>query len=448
MGIFGSPSIEKMKSKKNIEGLIKALSCQKDSLERDKAARALGEIGDPQAIESLIAALKDEDVNVIEAAAEALGMIGKPALEPLFTALMDDDSRVREAVAKALGKTDKRAVNQFVAALKNKNVYVHGPAAKALIFYLKFSFEQLLAFLKDEDSDVRQHAALALGAHHDPRAIEPLLAAALNDKNVFVYLAAGEALGNIGKPALEPLLIAIKDEDSDVRRRAASLLGKLSDPRAYEALRAALKDEIVDVRRSAAENLIINKKLSFEQLIGFCKDTDWRVRQSAAYALGKLGEPRAVDPLIAFLKDEDWRVRHSAAGALGEYHESRVVEPLVATLNDANDNRDVRKASAESLRIIYFSGVLSTWQKEYKLIESFKGLITAMITGVKSKKDQVLKRAEDWWLDKPDPKYGGFVCDVCNGEIRAKEGTSLLGSYMRCRNCTEKMFERWDKGED
>lgn len=38
---------------------------------------------------------------------------------------------------------------------------------------------------------------------------------------------------------------------------------------------------------------------------------------SAAHALGKIGDPRAIDPLTeASLKDEDWQVRHAAYLAL------------------------------------------------------------------------------------------------------------------------------------
>jgi len=41
-----------------------------------------------------------------------------------------------------------------------------------------------------------------------------------------------------------------------------------------------------------------------------------RVRRNAAEALGKLGDPRAVDPLVKTLGDKGWRVRLGAAKAL------------------------------------------------------------------------------------------------------------------------------------
>lgn len=65
--------MEKLKAKRNIKELIKAPSYQKDSHVRWEAAWALGEIDDPLAVEPLVDALGDENVDVRERAAWALG---------------------------------------------------------------------------------------------------------------------------------------------------------------------------------------------------------------------------------------------------------------------------------------------------------------------------------------------------------------------------------------
>ena len=57
------PNVPKMQGKKDVAGLIKALSDQ-DSVIRSQAARALGQIGDRQALSPLIAGLKDDDWTV------------------------------------------------------------------------------------------------------------------------------------------------------------------------------------------------------------------------------------------------------------------------------------------------------------------------------------------------------------------------------------------------
>jgi len=66
---------------------------------------------------------------------------------------------------------------------------------------------------------------------------------------------AATALGEIGKPAVEPLTEALKDEYSSVRWNAVWALGKIGDSRAVEPLTEALKDEDCAVREWAAEAL-------------------------------------------------------------------------------------------------------------------------------------------------------------------------------------------------
>ena len=52
------------------------------------------------------------------------------------------------------------------------------------------------------------------------------------------------------------------------------------------------------------------------------------VRERAAEALGRIGDPRAVDPLIEALEDEYAFVRYFSARALGEIGDHRAMRPL------------------------------------------------------------------------------------------------------------------------
>ncbi len=55
---------------------------------------------------------------------------------------------------------------------------------------------------------------------------------------------------------MEPLIQALKDVDSNVRKAAAEALGEIKDPRAVEPLIQALKDGYLIVRQLAAEALV------------------------------------------------------------------------------------------------------------------------------------------------------------------------------------------------
>ena len=56
------------------------------------------------------------------------------------------------------------------------------------------------------------------------------------------------------------------------------------------------------------------------------------VARNAARALGKLGDPAAIDDLLATLEDDDDGLREAAARALGELHAEAAVAPLVRRL--------------------------------------------------------------------------------------------------------------------
>ena len=113
--------------------LIRALR-DRDRGVRIVAARALGELGDPRAVEPLIAALKDEDEDVRWFAAEALGELGDVrAVAPLIAALKDEDEDMRGYAARALGELgDPRGVKPLEGLLGDENYYVREMARGAL----------------------------------------------------------------------------------------------------------------------------------------------------------------------------------------------------------------------------------------------------------------------------------------------------------------------------
>jgi len=77
---------------------------------------------------------------------------------------------------------------------------------------------------------------------------------------------------------------------------------------------------------------------------------DWQARRSAAAAMGRLEQPRFVEPLVVALRDADDLVRQAAATSLGQIGDRRAVEPLRSALVDRCGL--VRLAALHSLRRI------------------------------------------------------------------------------------------------
>jgi len=313
---FTCSDVEEMKKQGNVEGLVRVLKQTRNVEVRNAAEEALLKIGEP-AVEPLIRVLEHERWGVRRAAAYVLGYIGDGrAVEPLIKALKDEDEDVRYSAACALGEIgDRRAVEPLIEALSDEDEYEH----------------------------VRMAAAEALALIGDRRAVEPMVRA-LESDGILINDFVADALVNLGlEEAVEPLIRALGSQQSYVRRCAAEALGKVRDERAVEPLVRALRDEDSWVRGAAAEAL---------SRIG------WRPRnptERAYHLLGRqewkelerLGEP-AVEPLIRALNDDSESQRRAVETLvnIGEPAAKHLVEAL-------RDERErVRRAAAEALERI------------------------------------------------------------------------------------------------
>ena len=122
---------------------------------------------------------------VREAAANALVAIGQPSIEPLVEILQEDDWNVCEIATMLLGKIGgDRAIEALILALKNDNLNLRKIAAEALVEIGEPSVELLVAALKNTDQNVQKLAAKALGEIGDERAIKPLVKALENSSKI------------------------------------------------------------------------------------------------------------------------------------------------------------------------------------------------------------------------------------------------------------------------
>lgn len=172
MGFFGPPNVEKLKLKKDVAGLIRALQTQKDASMREAAAAALGQIGDARAVDPLIVALKDRDWDVCIAAARSLGQ--------MIAALGESDPELREAASRALVQIGAPAVKPFIILLGESGSEIRETAIQALVQIGAPAAELLVTELVG-----KKHMYSDL--HHDKRAS-----------------GASRVLVQIGAPAVGP----------------------------------------------------------------------------------------------------------------------------------------------------------------------------------------------------------------------------------------------------
>jgi HEAT repeat protein len=298
-----------------------------------EAAAKLG----PSAVEPLLTVFAEavpQDFALGQAARHALVGMGPVAVKPLITLLQGKHAGVSPAAASLLGDLkDPRGVEPLLAVLNDPR-YPRSTASRAADALGRLgdkrAFEPLVAMLKDKSPVCRHRAVAALRELGDPRAIE-LLTAALQDEAPLVRESAGRALAALRQQ--DSIAKQLQDPSVEVRMSAALALTRMGDRRALAPSLAALKDKNPQVRRRAAEALgQLRDQVATEPLIAAIRDADRGVRWSAAAALGRLGDPGAVAPLIEALKDQDAWVRRGVADALGRLGDRRAVEPLRAAL--------------------------------------------------------------------------------------------------------------------
>ena len=293
--------------------------------EESRRRRVVDELGAsrrPEAIAPLLMAVADESWPVRQAAAEHLAAFDPPTILPALEAALRDDE-------------DAGARN---AAME---IYVKlGGAAVA----------PLLALLGDADEEVRNFAAVMLGALRDRRAVGPLMAA-LADPDLNVRHAAAASLGQIGDPrggaaahgraALGGLAAVPRDHRPGRDRRPA---GGARAPGAAWTTSCCARPAMEALGRLAGREAL-------PHLVPHLYDADGALRNIAIQAVvaieqratagGESLDPEVqaalrredlVDHLIATLRDDEPQNRRTAAITLGWLKEPRAERPLIDLL--------------------------------------------------------------------------------------------------------------------
>lgn len=291
---------------KDVAGLINVLMYSKKRVSVIYAAGGLGHMGVKSAIIPLLDVALNFEHGIAgrKAAIRALGKIGgDEVLQPLIY-IMEKNSLTRRETAETLGdlKNDL-AVEPLAMVLNNES----------------------------EEQDAREAAAEALGKIANKTAIMELIKA-LDIKLCLVEEKASSVLKEIGEPAVEPLISALKDDSQSIRKNAIFILGEIGDKKATDALLSILvKLQLSNMDAFAFDNI----------------DTFYQV----ACALGKIKDHKAVGPLIRIVKEfgDVHGLQACAITALGEIGDKQATETLVRLLVNKNIEAHVRIAAASSL---------------------------------------------------------------------------------------------------
>jgi HEAT repeat protein len=229
-------ALSRINDPRAVEPLLLLLD-RNDIQGKDTIIRTLGYLKDRRAVGLLIPLARQGNFDAIR----ALGEIGDPrAIEPLMKQLQRTDKTSPWAnTALALGRLHADQATRLIADhLKNETDQMAlKTAADALgLIGTPEALAPLLGLAEDERWQVRQCAVRALGGFKDDRAYQAIVTALRLD-NEWVRETAASALGEMADPrGVTPLLTAVCDAEDQVACAAIESLVKIKDRRAMKPL--------------------------------------------------------------------------------------------------------------------------------------------------------------------------------------------------------------------
>ncbi len=231
-----------------------------------KAAIVLADIGDPSAIPVLVKALGWKDPNdnsvytnlVRGKVAEALGRLrARPAAAPLASSLASiDDANMRALFATALAHIDDRSVlPKMEAAVKNvKDTWTDRQETITGLALLSDAKDKALleGVQKVETVDFAMKECMSQDSGESDDMKQLRCKKVANERVKFMADEIARLMaGEECKQDVSCWSAKLKDPNPKIRERAAYTLGKLENPAAIDALLGACKDDTTYVRRAA-----------------------------------------------------------------------------------------------------------------------------------------------------------------------------------------------------
>lgn len=322
-----------------------------DDREVSRAAYGdLMQLGRAGLADRIAAAVHHDDFRVRAQLVRVCGELGETRLGPLLLDLVDDPSwPVRARLAETLGRLrPPEAAGTLARLLADAEVVVRESAAEALAGYgkpeLKSVYPKLVEAFERGTMKMRVPIVEIFARLDDEPDTQVRLLKVLEDPNEAVRLRALRALAERrAQVDIAPLVAQLSDPSLAVRLTAVDAIGAIEAPSAIDALLMALPGATLDVRDKVAGVLAQRPREQLGSRIDeLVRADDLDVRLGISWTLGKTGDPSGIPILAGLLRNSEPRLRASAAGALGKIRHRDSVTTLLAAVSD----RDARTRAA------------------------------------------------------------------------------------------------------
>jgi len=381
------------------------LLAREDPWLRYHVVEALGEIGEPEALPSIVGLWGDPSLRkpILDAVGSIadVGTIGflmsvsiegnRPNLNSLRALIRVYDAdkprlirdRERAVIRRKFGEefpraklsllvdqakqTPKRDVREFLirilgwsgdpSILSQLAHFLEGPdtvdaASEALVDFGPEAIPEVVRLFTSDEEDVVL-SAIRVATHLAAPSLLGPLTGLLEHESGMVRRSAIDALGGLGDiRAADYLLACLDDADGGVQTTAVDALSRILTSASPEEsasplvhLRKLLKSQSRSVRLGALSVYAnLRAEGASDELLAGSKDPDHLIRRRAVSLMGRFEDERFGDALIHALADEDTAVRLAAIDALDRVHPPEGTRSLLFALED--DDLWIRSAAA------------------------------------------------------------------------------------------------------
>ena len=338
----------------NAEPLLRDMAKQLEDRSRPTAdriqiIRAFGEWGTDQVRPPLVAALKDPEPEIREAAAQALGRQGNnEAVGPLRERVEDpkEVAAVKAAAVRSLGVIGDRSVRPLVVGLtRDPDSAIRAAAFWSLALGSLVDPADQVGYLiqvaenGQERAQVRNDAIRAMvKAGKEERIVQALERILEHEPRLKVAMPSPQ-------PTQEQIVFLRYTQANDVPAWAAGALGALDARTALPLILKSAEDPNDYFLRLMSINSLVtwNVPEAFPVYVRRLEDPLQEARLSAMIGLERLGDPKGVDPLLAQLSDPNPKVRAMAVTTLASLA-GRKVRPQLEALDEKELDPEVLRA--------------------------------------------------------------------------------------------------------
>ncbi len=291
---------------------------------RAKAAREIGDTGDPSAVPALIAALNDPSAKVRRQVVVALASIRvTQSLQGLIQATSDSDSEVRWLAVKGI-----------------EGYYTGETPKTGFMGYMEQQYRS--AKRKFLGGSIR----ITPGTAVDPRAVSALERVMMDSQHERAAQEATRALGILmARPAVHDLVLTAHSPKEALAREALNSLAKIQDTSAGPELVDLLNSSNNNIRQDAALTVgILRTRSAVPRLQAlYANDPNSKTRERALQGLAYIGDPVSAPIFLKALYNKDASIRAYGAQGLGRAQDKNALPDLLR-LAVAEKNDDARLA--------------------------------------------------------------------------------------------------------